>query len=144
MPNIRWLLALITRVHRFVYLKSGGRIGHRLGGQPMLLLHTVGRKSGQPRVIPLLYVPLDERFLLIASNAGDDRPPAWWLNLRAAGRATAQVGTERIAVRAREARADERPELWAHACAQYPNYAAYEQRTRRPIPVVVLDREAAA
>jgi deazaflavin-dependent oxidoreductase (nitroreductase family) len=143
MPNVRWLLALITRLHRFVYLKSGGRIGHRLGGQSMLLLHTIGRKSGQRRITPLLYVPDGDRFLLVASNAGDDRRPAWWLNLRHAGRAEIQVGRERIAVAAHEAGPAERPVLWQRACAQYPNYALYEQRTRRPIPVVVLAREAA-
>jgi deazaflavin-dependent oxidoreductase (nitroreductase family) len=140
MPNVRWLLALITRLHRFVYLASGGRIGHKLGRQPMLLLHTVGRKSGEPRITPLLYVPDGERWLLVASNAGDDRPPAWWLNLRAAGLATIQVGRARHRVRAREADPGERPGLWKRACDQYPNYALYEQRTTRPIPVVVLER----
>jgi deazaflavin-dependent oxidoreductase (nitroreductase family) len=140
MPNIRWLLALITRLHRFVYLASGGRIGHKLGRQPMLLLHTVGRKSGEPRITPLLYVPDGERWLLVASNAGDDRPPAWWLNLRAAGEATIQVGRARHRVRAREAGPDERPGLWKRVCDQYPNYARYEQRTARAIPVVVLER----
>lgn len=139
MPNIRWLLSLITRLHRWVYLKTDGRIGHRLGGQPMLLLHTVGRKSGKPRTTPLLYVRDGERFLVIASNAGDDRPPAWWLNLREAGRAEIQVGREHHSVRAREADAAERPALWQKACAQYPDYQAYERRTDRPIPVVVLE-----
>jgi deazaflavin-dependent oxidoreductase (nitroreductase family) len=123
-----------------VYLASGGRIGHKLGRQPMLLLHTVGRKSGEPRITPLLYVPDGDRWLLVASNAGDDRPPAWWLNLRAAGEATIQVGRARHRVRAREADATERPGLWKRACDQYPNYAVYEQRTTRPIPVVVLER----
>ena len=140
MPNIRWLLALITRIHRFLYVRSGGRIVHKLGGQPMMLLHTVGRKSGQPRITPLLYVPEGDRWLLVASNAGDDRPPAWWLNLRAAGEATIQVGRDRHRVRAREADPAERPGLWKRACDQYPNYAVYEQRTDRPIPVVILER----
>jgi deazaflavin-dependent oxidoreductase (nitroreductase family) len=144
MPNIRWLLALITRIHRFVYLKSGGRIGHKLGRQPMLLLHTVGRKTGKERVTPLLYVPDGGRWLLVASNAGDDRPPAWWLNAEAAGEATIQVGTERHRVSVREAGPDERPGLWKRCCDQYPNYAVYEQRTDRPIPVVVLERTASA
>ncbi len=143
MPNIRWLLALITRVHRFVYLKSGGRLGHRLGSNPMLLLFTVGRKSGQERITPLLYVPDGERWLLVASNAGDDRAPAWWLNLRAAGEATVQVGCERHRVTARAAGPDERPAVWATACAAYPNYAEYEKRTTRAIPVVILERKAA-
>jgi deazaflavin-dependent oxidoreductase (nitroreductase family) len=147
MPNIRWLLKLITAVHRWIYETSGGRIGHKLGRQPMLLLHTVGRKSGKPRTTPLLYVPDrdgdGERWLLVASNAGDDRPPAWWLNARAAGEATIQVGTERHRVSVRAASAEERPGLWKKCCDQYPNYAVYEQRTDRPIPVVVLERIAA-
>lgn len=143
MPNIRWLLSLVTRIHRFVYLRSGGRIGHRLGGNPMLLLHTVGRKSGEPRITPLLYVPDGDRWLVVASNAGDDRPPAWWLNLRAQGRATIQVGTARHAVRAREAGPEERPALWKKACDAYPDYAEYEKRTSRRIPVVVLEPEGA-
>ena len=140
MPNIRWLLSLVTRIHRFVYLKSGGRLGHHMGGQPMLLLHTVGRKSGKERITPLLYVPDGERWLLVASNAGDDRPPAWWLNARAAGAAEIQVGTERRQVKVREASPEERPALWQKACAQYPNYAEYEKRTTRPIPVVILEK----
>ncbi len=143
MPNSRWLLALITHVHRFLYLKSGGRIGHKLGRQPMLLLHTVGRKSGAPRIAPLLYVRHGERILLVGSNLGSDRPPAWWLNLRHAGRGEVQVGRERFGVTAREAGPEERPALWQHVCGQYPNYTVYEERTDRPIPVIVLEREAA-
>ncbi|HKJ25183.1 MAG TPA: nitroreductase family deazaflavin-dependent oxidoreductase [Myxococcota bacterium] len=143
MPNVRWLLALITAVHRWVYVTSGGRIGHKLGRQPMLLLHTVGRKTGAPRTTPLLYVRDGERFLVVASNAGDDRAPAWWLNARAAGEATIQVGTERHRVAVRAASEAERPALWKHCCEQYPNYATYEKRTDRPIPVVILERKAA-
>ncbi|MBW2313645.1 MAG: nitroreductase family deazaflavin-dependent oxidoreductase [Deltaproteobacteria bacterium] len=143
MPNIRWLLAIITSVHRWLYIRSGGRIGHRLGRQPMLLLHTVGRKSGQPRTTPLLYVSDDDRWLVIASNAGDDRPPAWSLNATAAGKATIQVGRERHDVIVRQAVDDERVGLWKLCCDQYPNYAVYETRTDRPIPVVVLERIAA-
>lgn len=142
-PNIRWLLALITRVHRFVYLKTGGRIGHKLGHQPMLLLYNVGRKTGKLRITPLLYTPDGDRFLLVASNLGDDRMPAWWLNLEHAGEAEIQVGTERIAVKARAAEGAERDRCWAKVCAQYANYPAYEQRTNRPIPVVVLERASA-
>lgn len=143
MPNIRWLLAFITTVHRWVYIRSGGRIGHKLGRQPMLLLHTVGRKSGQARTTPLLYVPDGDRWLVIASNAGDDRVPAWWLNATAAGTVTIQVGRERHEVAVREAGGDERVGLWKRCCDQYPNYAVYETRTDRPIPVGVLERVAA-
>ena len=139
MPNIRWLVALITHLHRFAYRVSGGRLGARLGNNDMLLLHTVGRKTGKPRVTPLLCVPDGESWLVIASNAGDDRPPAWWLNVQAKPDVEIQVGRRRLAVRARTAEADERPELWRKAVDAYPDYAEYEKRTERPIPVVVLE-----
>ena len=140
MPNIRWLLAIITSIHRFLYLKSGGRIGHKVGRQHMLLLHTVGRRTGQPRTIPLLYVPEGDRWLVVASNAGDDRAPAWWINLRSAGEATIQVGRDRYSVTGRVADEGERPGLWKRCCDQYPSYAVYETRTERPIPVVILSQ----
>ncbi len=140
MPNIRWLLALITWVHRLLYRSTGGRLGGRLGGHPMLLLDNVGRRSGLLRQTPLLYVPDGERFLVIASNAGDDRPPAWLLNLRANPETRIRVDRERFAVRARVADEDERKDLWRKAVAAYPPYAEYEKRTQRLIPVVVLER----
>lgn len=140
MPNIRWLLALITRVHRLVYRASGGRLGARLGGNPMLLLTTTGRKSGQPRTTPLLYVPDGPRWLVVASNAGDDRPPAWWLNLVANAEAEIQVGPDHHRVRAHTAGPEEREELWPRVLAAYAEYAEYEKRTARPIPLVVLER----
>ena len=93
MPNIRWLLALITVVHRALYRLTGGRIGAHAGRANMLLLATLGRRSGQRRVTPLLYVEDGERFVVVASNAGDDRNPAWLLNLRKHPAAEIQVGT---------------------------------------------------
>ncbi len=141
MPNIRWLLRLITVVHRFVYERTGGRLGANLGGNPMLLLYTVGRKSGVERVTPLLYIPDGDRWLLVASNAGDDRPPAWYLNLEAKPEVRIRVGRELHDVRARTAPAEERAELWPRILDAWADYAVYETRTDRPIPVVVLERQ---
>ena len=140
MPNIRWLLALITRVHRFVYRKSGGRIGANLGGSRMLLLEHVGRRTGTLRTTPLLYVADGERLIVAASNAGDDRPPAWWLNLRHKPEAAVQVGRDHYRVRAREADAAERERLWPWLVERNPQYGRYAQRTSREIPVVLLRR----
>lgn len=140
MPNIRWLLALITALHRFVYRASGGRVGSRLGRSEMLLLTTRGRRSGRERTAPLLYVADGERFAVVASNAGDARPPAWWLNLQASPAARLQVGSETHDVRARRASAEEAERLWPRLEASYPSYAAYRARTRREIPVVLLER----
>ena len=139
MPNIRWLLALITRLHRFVYSKSGGAIGGRLPGKRFLLLTTVGRRTGLRRVMPLLFVPHDRHFLVVASNAGDARPPAWYLNLEAQPRARVQVEGEHHEVVARRADGEERDALWPKLEAAYPPYRSYRQRTTREIPVVVLE-----
>jgi deazaflavin-dependent oxidoreductase (nitroreductase family) len=140
MPNIRWLLAFITAVHRFVYRISGGRLGGRLGRHDMLLLTTTGRKSGAPRTVPLLYVRQRDRFLVVASNAGDERDPAWWLNLQARPEATVQVGAESHSVRARRAGSDEAQELWPLLEAAYGSFSDYRKGTSREIPVVVLER----
>jgi len=138
-PNIRWLLSLITALHRFVYVRSGGRIGGRLPGKRFLLLTTVGRRTGKRRVMPLLYVRDGDAFVVVGSNAGDDRAPAWWLNLQANPRARVQVDTEHHAVSARRAEGEELAALWAKLEASYRHYADYRRRTAREIPVVVLE-----
>jgi len=139
MPNIRWLLALITAIHRWIYRVSGGRIGGRLGRRDMLLLETVGRKTGQQRTTPLLYVPDGSRFVVVASNAGDDRDPAWWLNLKQRPETTIQVGTQSHRVRARRASEEETQQLWPLLEASYGPYAQYRTRTARSIPVILLE-----
>jgi deazaflavin-dependent oxidoreductase (nitroreductase family) len=139
MPNIRWLLALITVVHRALYRVTGGRIGKRAGKASMLLLTTLGRRSGQQRVTPLLYVEDGPRFVVVASNAGDDRNPAWLLNLRKQPAARVQVGSQHIAVQAREASDAECERLWPKLLASYSHYTAYRSRTQRHIPVVMLE-----
>lgn len=142
MPNIRWLLALITSVHRAVYRLSGGRVGANLLGLRVLLLTTIGRRSGRERTLPLLYVEDEKGWVVIASNAGDDRDPAWWHNLRARPEATLQVGRERHAVRARRATPPEEARLWPKLVGAYRPYARYRERARRPIPLVILERIA--
>jgi deazaflavin-dependent oxidoreductase (nitroreductase family) len=141
-PNIRWLIALITALHRFVYRASGGWVGGWLPGQRFLLLTTTGRKTGQERTMPLLYVPDGERFVVVGSNGGDDRPPAWWLNLQKQPAAQVQVGRRRHRVSARRASGAELDALWKRLEASYSYYADYRRRTSREIPVVVLERRA--
>jgi deazaflavin-dependent oxidoreductase (nitroreductase family) len=139
MPNIRWLLALITVVHRALYRVTGGLIGRRLGRAQMLLLETLGRRTGQRRVTPLLYVDDGERFVVVASNAGDERNPAWLLNLRKHPQAQVQVGRRRVAVHAREASEAESERLWPKLQSSYAHYDDYRTRTQRKIPIVVLE-----
>lgn len=141
MPAVRRtrLMELIWKAHPWVYRKTGGRIGGRMMGMPVLLLTSTGRKTGQPRTNALMYMPKGEACVVIASNAGEPRHPAWWLNLAANPRATIQVGSEVRHVVAREAEGEERARLWADALEQEGSYAEYERRTPRKIPVVVLE-----
>lgn len=139
MPNIRWLLRLITRCHRFLLLASNGRLGGKLGGISMLLLETVGRRSGTVRVIPLLFLEDAGRFVVVASNAGDDRHPAWWLNLKAHPEAAVRVGGKRVEVKAHRAGPDETAVLWPRFEAAYRHYAEYRTHAKREIPIVLLE-----
>ncbi len=130
---------LFWKVHRFLYRVSGGRIGGRVIGMPVLMLTTKGRKTGEPRSSILTYVPKGDACVVYASYAGEPTHPAWWLNLVADPRATVQRGQEIVPVIAREAEGEERAALWAEVLRVAPDYAEYEKRTTRRIPVVVLE-----
>ena len=126
--------------HTAVYRATGGRIGKRLPGlKQMLLLDHVGAKSGVKRTAPLLYVEDGKNLVLIASKGGFPKNPAWYYNLKANPDTTVQVGSEVRKVRARLAKADERPRLWQKAVDVYPGYRGYQERTDREIPVFVLE-----
>jgi deazaflavin-dependent oxidoreductase (nitroreductase family) len=142
MPNVRWLLALITTIHRFLYVSSDGRIGHRAPGYQFLLLGNRGRRSGREYVTPLLYLPDGGRYVVVGSNAGDPRDPAWWKNLRANPSAWVQVGRERSHVRAREASPAEAAVLWPQVVSVYGSFERYKERAGRPIPLVLLEKTA--
>jgi deazaflavin-dependent oxidoreductase (nitroreductase family) len=143
-PNIRWLLSLITRLHRFAYLATDGWIGSRTISMRFLVLFHLGRKTGLERITPLLCIVEDTRWIVIGSNAGDDRPPAWWLNLQHKPEVQVQYRRERVDVQAREVEDSEYDALWAKLQSAYPYYDNYRQRTDRKIPIVVLDRSPAA
>ena len=132
-------MVLAWRVHRLIYRLSGGRVGTRLGAMRVLLLTTTGRRSGRAHDVALNYFEDAGRPVVIASNAGDDRHPAWYLNLRAHPEAEIRVGTRTQPVRARLPEGSERERLWRRLVALDPSYEVYERRTSRPIPVVVLD-----
>ena len=123
-----------------VWRVSGGRVISRVVGMPILELATIGGKSGEERLVLLNYFEYEGGFVVIASNAGDDRVPAWWLNLASNPDATVTIGGEPVPVRAREANGEERDSLWDHATRANPGYADYATYTDRPIPVVVLER----
>ena len=132
------LQGVVTRFHVLVYRASCGRIGHYLGKIPVLLLTTVGRKSGKRYVKPLTYIPDGDDMALVASNGGTRQHPAWWLNLQARPETVVQVGARRLRVRARQATPEERARLWPQANAIYPGYDGYQRNTDREIPIVIL------
>jgi deazaflavin-dependent oxidoreductase (nitroreductase family) len=127
-------------VHKAVYLASGGQIGSSLFFIPMLLLSTRGRRSGLVRTMPLAYLPDPqdpETCVVVASNGGSRKPPSWWLNLSAEPAATVQVATKNYWVRATEAPAERRGELWRSLRRAIPPYQLYE-KIEREIPIVLL------
>lgn len=132
-------VALLWRVHRWMYLASGGRLGGRLLGLPVLLLTTRGRRTGRPHISALLYFPEGKNFVVIASSGGSPTHPSWWLNLRAHPQAQIQIGRRVLHVRAREADGPERERLWARVVHAYRGYASYQARTSRRIPVAILE-----
>jgi F420H(2)-dependent quinone reductase len=130
----RW----VTNAHSAVYRLSKGRLGSTLLGMPMLLLTTWGRRTGKLRTAPLLYLPVDGVFVIVASNGGAKQHPTWWFNLQAHPLALVQVGAQRGRVHARPATPDEHARYWPMLLQIYPTYADYQARTDRPIPLVVL------
>jgi len=134
------LVELFWRIHPRLYRWSGGRIGGELVGLPVLLLETVGRRSGKRRTRALTTLPRGEDFVVIASCLGEPRHPGWWHNLVAEPRARIQFGSQHHEVRAREALGDEREALWRELTRRSPEYDEYKARTSRRIPVVVLER----
>jgi deazaflavin-dependent oxidoreductase (nitroreductase family) len=122
------------------YLETDGEVGYTWrNGAPILLLFTKGRKSGEERINPLIFQPHGDAFLIVASRGGTDQPPAWFLNIEADPEVEIQVKGERFPVRARVATPEEKPEMWAKMAAVWPDYDAYQERTDREIPVVVLE-----
>lgn len=128
----------LNAVMTLLYRRTGGRIGGRMSGGDVLLLHHVGRKSGQARTAPLMYARDGENLVIVASRGGSDAMPAWYLNLKANPRTSVEIGRERIDVVAQDALEEDRDRLWALALSNYPHFDAYQERTERRIPVVVL------
>lgn len=140
MPSDLQLKAM-NAVHQIVLKASGGRIGWKAAGMPVLELTTVGRKSGNPHSIMLTSpVQQDESLVVVASRGGDDRHPAWFLNLRDNPDVEVRLlGKPKQPMRARIADADERARLWPQVIAQYKNYGSYQSKTDREIPLVLLE-----
>ncbi len=139
-PRLKDFLALrINDLHRTVFRLSKGRIANRGMGMPVVMLTTTGRKSGKLRTTMLTSPVQDgDRYVLVASNGGDDRDPAWLLNLQANPTVEVSIDGTTRAMTARVASLDEKAELWPRVVAGYKGYANYQTRTDRDIPLVIL------
>ena len=120
---------------------NAGQVGGSFAGANMLLLHTIGAKSGRPRTTPLVYVKDGARFVVIASKGGADTNPDWYYNLLAHPMVTVELGTEQFQARATPVTEEpERSRLYAQMVAHRPGFAEYEQKTTRTIPAILLER----
>ena len=126
--------------HVRVYRETGGERGYDWRGTTILLLTTRGRRSGEPRTTPLIHRTDGDRWIVVASKGGAPEHPSWFENLQADPDATIEVRDEEIPVRASVAQGEERERLWRLMTEVWPDYDAYQQRTSREIPVVVLTR----
>jgi F420H(2)-dependent quinone reductase len=134
----RLALKLGSGAHAGVYRATGGKLFGRMGKSPILLLNTVGRKSGRKRTSPLLYVKDGEDFVIIASKGGAPTHPAWYLNLMANPEATVEVGDREVHVKAEVADPEEKARLWEKMVEVYPTYDDYQRKTEREIPLLIL------
>jgi deazaflavin-dependent oxidoreductase (nitroreductase family) len=122
------------------FRKNGGRLGVEFTMSDLLLLTTVGARSGEPRLVPLSYLMIDDRLIVIGSNAGADFDPSWVLNLRASPNAHVELGADNYAVSAREVPPAERAKLFEKVVAAAPRFADYQAKTHRLIPLFELHR----
>jgi deazaflavin-dependent oxidoreductase (nitroreductase family) len=133
------VVKVMSSLNTTVYRLTGGRIGGRfLRGAPVFLVTTIGRKSGQPRTSPLLYLKEGDDYVIVASKGGMSHHPLWYRNIEANPDVEIEIGREKFKARARRANAEEKKVLWPKLVAMYPDYDDYQARTERDIPVVIL------
>lgn len=132
------MVKALSTFHTTLYRATGGRLGTRLVSNDMLLLTTSGRRTGTHHTIPLLYLRADDRLIVIASYGGRDKHPEWYLNLLENPAATVQTGTKRRPVHAETMTPSDRARWWPRVVDAYGDYAVYQGRTEREIPLVWL------
>ena len=131
-------MRVITGANLWLLARTRGRIGWRFLGTPVLLLTTVGRRSGESRTLPLFYLRDGERLVLVASHGGTTRNPGWYRNLERNPRVVVQIGQERSEMLARTATEAEARELWPKLTSFFRKWEDFQQRSRRTFPVVIL------
>ena len=133
---IKWFMFINSLLLRL----SRGRFGSKLGTQTILILHTLGRKSGQDRTIPIAYFDYEGKYLIVASNWGKDKQADWYLNLKKDPHAKLEINGKIVSVVAREAQGEEYHRLWKFATERNPPYLEYQKMTTRHIPIMVFER----
>jgi len=132
---IKWFMA----VNAFLIKISKGRIGSQLGKQAILILHTVGRKSGLPRSIPIAYFFYEGKYLIVGSNWGKDNHADWYFNLQKQPQTSIDVKGKTIRVKASFAEGEEYTRLWDYVTKKHPPYLDYQKATERRIPIAVFE-----
>jgi deazaflavin-dependent oxidoreductase (nitroreductase family) len=138
-------IKIMSAANTWIFRASGGRLGAKfVGGAPVLLLTTIGRRSGQPRTAPLLYLQDGDSYVIVASKGGMAHHPLWYRNLESNPEVEVEVGREKKRMVARRASKEEKSALWPRLVAMYRSYDDYQARTERDIPVVILSPHAGA
>jgi len=139
-PQSKLIIKWMSRAQTWLYKKTDGKVaGKFLKGASVALVTTIGRKSGEPRVVPLLYLREGDRVVLVASQGGSAKHPLWYLNLRANPKVTIQIKDQVLNLTARDATEQERAEYWPKLIAMYSGFDDYQSWTERVIPVVICD-----
>ena len=140
LPFTDFFTKWMSRLNTYMYRRGGGEgLGGTFQNIPVALLTTTGRKTGEPRVSPLLYLREGDRVILVASRGGSDKNPLWYLNLKANPKVSVQIKDEVLQLQARDATEAERAEYWPKLDAMYPSFDDYRSWTDRVIPVVICD-----
>ena len=145
-PYVPKILKIISKVNIAIYLWTGGLLGStwRVGcafpwGVPVLLLTTIGRKTGQPRIAPLLFIEDGDNVIVVGSQGGLPKHPLWYKNLQANPECEVQIKRRKMKMKAHTAAPEERERLWPKLVEHYPDFASYQSWTDRVIPVIVLE-----
>ena len=139
-PSDRRFIRVFVGAHRRILAASSGRILGRLGGHPLMILTTTGRKTGRPRSTPVIGIADGQNWLVVASNGGAASQPLWVRNIAACPEVTVRQGQRTAAFSARILPDGERANWWPRLCVAYPAYARMQAKTDRPLPVIALER----
>jgi deazaflavin-dependent oxidoreductase (nitroreductase family) len=135
-------IRLIGRLHAWLWKLTGGKLGNAFGTAPFMMLTTRGRKTGRERTTPVLYLQNGADLIVVASFGGNDMHPAWYLNLERCPEAEVIINGERRRLLASQVSSEEKKLIWARLVKMYPNFAVYQQLTRREIPLLQLSDRA--